>query len=296
MSFFVARIVPNTTFGMLVRWLSGNKLFQFPEEKPWFQLSPEYASAASSQGPVFSPELHPGNVNKDGRHAVFYSDTLSSRPKELRPQITADGTILVGWYDLHDHDNPHCWPSWVKFIVYLQINFYTFIIYMASSIFSVAQREFIDIYDVPPVVGSLGLALVLLGYGLGALLLSPLSEIPAIGRNPPYVISLVIVILVSGLTVTVDNVPGFLVLRFLQGFFGSPGLATGAASLTDITSIVNTPYGLWIWGTCAVAAPAIAPCMAGFSIMANGWRWSMWKIFWGATSCMVLLVCFFSLL
>lgn len=178
-------------------------------------------------------------------------------------------------------------------MVYLQINFYTFIVYMASSIFSAAQQEFMDIYGVPQAVGSLGLALVLLGYGLGALLFSPLSEIPAIGRNPPYIISLTIFILVSGLAVVVENVPGFLVLRFLQGFFGSPCLATGAASLTDVTDLVNIPYGLWIWGTCAVAAPAIAPCVAGFSIMANGWRWSMWEILWGAAPCLILLVCFF---
>lgn len=80
-------------------------------------------------------------------------------------------------------------------------------------------------------------------------------------------------------------------LRFLQGFFGSPCLATGAASLADVTPLIDIPYGLWIWGTCAVAAPAIAPCIAGFSITAENWRWSMWVILWGAAPCFIMMVC-----
>lgn len=287
MAVSMARIVSSTPFGHLVRWLSGNRVFRFPEEMPGFQLSSVYLAAVSSQVSLPAPEMYQGILSRDGQ------GDPESMPEAFCPEITADGTVVVGWYDSHDRDNPHCWPRWVTFMVYVQINFYTFVIYVSSSIFSAAQPEFMDIYGVPQAVGSLGLALVLLGYGLGALLFSPLSEIPAIGRNPPYIISLAIFILVSGLAVAVDNAPGFLVLRFLQGFFGSPCLATGAASLADVTPLIDIPYGLWIWGTCAVAAPAIAPCIAGFSIMAEGWRWSMWVILWGAAPCLILLVCLF---
>lgn len=35
-------------------------------------------------------------------------------------------------------------------------------------------------------------------------------------------------------TALVNNFAGLLVLRFLQGFFGSPCLATGGASLQDL--------------------------------------------------------------
>lgn len=206
------------------------------------------------------------------------------------PEIATSRAVLVTWYDATDPENPHCWPCWIKFIVYFQINFYTLVVYIASSIFSAAQPQFEAIYGLSKAQGSLGLALVLLGYGLGALLLSPLSEIPAIGRNPPYTISLALFLIVSGLAVAVDNAAGFLVLRFLQGFFGSPCLATGAASLTDITDIINIPYGIWIWGTFAVAAPAVAPSIAGFSITAHDWRWSMWVVLWGAAPCLLFLV------
>lgn len=293
MSVSMARIVPSTPFGYLVRWLSGNRLFRFPEETPGFELSPVYLSAIASQVwlPDSDSEMNQVPLGEDGQGRL---NDLESKPGTFYPEITRDGTVFVGWYDTNDQDNPHCWPRWVRFMVYVQINFYTFIIYVSSSIFSAAQPEFMDIYGIPQAVGSLGLALVLLGYGLGALLFSPLSEIPAIGRNPPYIISLAIFILISGLAVVVDNAPGLLVLRFLQGFFGSPCLATGAASLADVTPLIDIPYGLWIWGTCAVAAPAIAPCIAGFSITAENWRWSMWVILWGAAPCFIMMVRIFS--
>lgn len=197
---------------------------------------------------------------------------------------------MVSWYGPHDQYNPQFWPASIKSLIYIQIKFCTFIVYLASSIFSIVEPDFIQAYKVPTAVGSLGLALVLLSYGIGALLLSPLSEILAIGRNPPNIISLTLFIIVSGAATAVDHVPGLLVLRFLQGFLGSPCLATGAASLADITSLINIPCGLWIWGTCAVAAPAIAPSIAGFSVMKNGWKRSMWEILWGAAPCFIMMV------
>jgi DHA1 family multidrug resistance protein-like MFS transporter len=39
-------------------------------------------------------------------------------------------------------------------------------------------------------------------------------------------------------TALVNNLGGFLVLRFLQGFFGSPCLANGGASLQDIVCLI----------------------------------------------------------
>lgn len=275
MTNFTSQLLPSTTFGTLGRWISGGRIFQFPEEKPGYVLPEDYSSMSVSRESV-----------RETQQEIPSKDEHS-----LDTERTTD-MMLVTWYDTADPANPHCWPWWIKSMVYFQINFYTLVVYMASSIFSAAQPEFEAIYGLSKAQGSLGLGLVLLGYGLGALLLSPLSEIPAIGRNPPYTISLALFVLVSGLAVAVDNAAGFLVLRFLQGFFGSPCLATGAASLTDMTDMVNVPYAIWIWGTFAVAAPAVAPCIAGFSITAYDWRWSMWVVLWGAAPCLIFLVCF----
>ena len=129
-------------------------------------------------------------------------------------------------------------------------------------------------------VASLGLSLYVLAYGLGPLLFSPLSEIPSIGRNPPYVTTFAIFVILLVPAALSKNVAGFMVLRFLTGFFGSPCLATGGASLGDMFSIIKLPYVLSLWAFAATCGPALGPLLSGYSVAAMGWRWSMWELLW----------------
>jgi DHA1 family multidrug resistance protein-like MFS transporter len=91
-----------------------------------------------------------------------------------------------------------------------------------------------------------------LGYGLGPLLFSPLSEIPQIGRNIPYATTFFLYTLVSIPLALVRNAPAFMFLRFLQGF------ATGGASLSDVYSDEYLPFGISAWATACFVAPAFA--------------------------------------
>ena len=256
-----------------------------------FSLIPTYLSQKYKKQKAESHTSRVGGiVESDKCDAECESSDQEHPSKWLVPDITTDGTILVGWYSDDDPGNPYNWPRWAKIMVYIQINFYTFVVYMSSAAFTPAEVEFQATYGVPSSVGSLGMALVLLGYGIGPLLFGPLSDKPSIGRNPPYVVSFTVFLIVSVLAAVVNNVPGFLFLRFAQGFFGSPCLATGPASFADITSLINLPSGLWIWGVCAVSAPTVAPTLASLCVTSKAWQWSMWLIVWFAAPCFLLLV------
>jgi DHA1 family multidrug resistance protein-like MFS transporter len=63
------------------------------------------------------------------------------------------------------------------------------------------------------------------------------------------------------------------VSRFLTGFFGSPALATGGASMGDLYEPKYAAYALGIWGVGAVAGPVLGPMLGGFTFSANGWTW-----------------------
>lgn len=78
------------------------------------------------------------------------------------------------------------------------------------------------------------------------MLFSPISEIPHIGRNPPYLYSFILFVAVSIALAFVDNFAGLIVLRFFQGLFGSPCLASGLASIEDVYDYLEAPYG-YIW-------------------------------------------------
>ena len=106
------------------------------------------------------------------------------------------------------------------------------------------------------------------------------SQIPSIGRNPPYMITMAIFVILCVPTALVNNIGGLLVLRFLQGFFGSPCLATGGASLGDMYSLIKLPYVLCIWALAATCGPAMGPVISGFSVPAENWRWSLWEMLW----------------
>ena len=135
-------------------------------------------------------------------------------------------------------------------------------------------------FGVSSQVASLGLSMYVLAYGMGPLLFSPLSEIPSIGRNPPYVATFAIFVILLVPAALSSNVAGFMVLRFLTGFFGSPCLATGGASLGDMFSLIKLPYVLSLWAFAATCGPALGPLLSGYSVAAEGWRWSMWELLW----------------
>ncbi|KAF1981161.1 benomyl/methotrexate resistance protein [Aulographum hederae CBS 113979] len=196
------------------------------------------------------------------------------------PTKTADGTILVDWYTTDDPANPQNWSLKKKIFVACQIYLYTLAVYMGSAIYAPSELGVMERFGVSIQVASLGLSMYVLAYGIGPMLWSPLSELPLIGRNPIYIATYAIFTILLVPTALVDNFAGLVVLRFLAGFFGSPCLATGGASLQDMFSLIKLPYVLSGWAIAATSGPALGPIISGFSVTAENWRWSIWEMLW----------------
>ncbi|CAG8910209.1 unnamed protein product [Penicillium egyptiacum] len=209
-----------------LRAITGNRILLYPEEKPGFALV--------------------ANLEENGRQ-IESDRSLSDSPITLAPtsyfppgansdpaHTHNETRNIVYWYGPDDPSNPRNWSSWKKRLVTFQICLYTFAIYSDSSIYVPAESQIMEYFQVSQTKASLGLALYVLGYGLGPLLFSPLSEVPLYGRNIPYITSFIIFIVLCVPTALVDNYAGLMVLRLLQGFFGSPCLASGGASMGDM--------------------------------------------------------------
>ncbi|KAF4333162.1 cycloheximide resistance [Fusarium beomiforme] len=205
------------------------------------------------------------------------------------PKRTKDGSILVDWYYSDDNENPHNWTNNRRLGVSLIICLYTFVVYTSSAIYTSSTEGVMHAFGVSQLKATLGLSLYVLGYGIGPLVFSPLSEIPRIGRNPVYIVTMFLFVIISIPTALVKNYPGLMVLRFLQGFFGSPCLASGGASLGDIYSLMALPYAMMAWVSAAYCGPALGPLLSGFAVPAKNWRWSLYESIWASAPIFILM-------
>ncbi|KAL9013694.1 MAG: hypothetical protein Q9180_008995, partial [Flavoplaca navasiana] len=149
-----------------------------------------------------------------------------------------------------------------------------------------------SVFNVGEIAASLPLALYVLAYGIGPLLFSPLSELPLVGRNPVYAATFSLFFILSIPTALASNFAGLLVLRFLQGFLGSPCLATGGATMQDMYSMLKVPYAMTFWVSAAYCGPALGPLLSGFAVPVEGWRWSLWEIVWISAPVLILMLLF----
>ena len=116
--------------------------------------------------------LHKVETTKDLERALTAATAKRTATRPIIPTKTADGIILVDWYDTDDQANPQNWSGGKKALVMVQICLYTMSVYMGSSIYTSSEPAIIEIFGVPQSVASLGLALYVLGYGTGPLLFS----------------------------------------------------------------------------------------------------------------------------
>jgi DHA1 family multidrug resistance protein-like MFS transporter len=267
-------VVRDAPFGQLMRLLTRNRVFQHPEEKPDFKLPDAWIEAmnnnnpnttakrtASSSSTVNDKPRTASNATTTGERQEQHQDGISTAPTDLEgsaaletvasipivPKRTKDGIVLVDWYATDDHANPHNWSNRRRLFLATIICAYTFVVYTTSAIYTPSEQAISDKFGVSAIKASLGLSIYVLGYGIGPLLFSPLSEIPRIGRSPVYIITMFLFVIISIPTALVDNYPGLMVLRFLQGFFGSPCLASGGASMGDMYSMLYLPFAMIAW-------------------------------------------------
>lgn len=270
------RIIHESPAGQLIRILSGKRFFKYPEEEPDFQLPPQYVEAMNPS--VVERKSRPASsaststtespTDIEGRDAPetdaaardhqlekletapvetkHHDDHVMQRTKSIpiAPVKTNEGIILVDFYATDDPSNPQNWSPGTKLWVAVVICLYTFVVYCGSAIYVSSSEGVMRRFGVNHIEASLPLALYVLSYGIGPIVFAPLSEIPSVGRSPVYAVTMALFVLFSFGPPLVQTFGGLLVFRFLQGFFGSPCLATGGASLQDIFSLLYLPYAL----------------------------------------------------
>lgn len=239
------------------------------------------------------------DVKNQNVHEIVKSDSNVDSEKQSISTSDASSTnqnfdpFLVSWNGSDDPDLPLNWSIPRKAFLIFEIMLLTCITYMGSSIYTPGQQEIQEEFKVGHVTATLNLSLYVLGYGLGPVVFSPLSEIAKIGRQQIYIITLFFFTIFQIGCATVHNVGGLIVMRFITGILCSPSLATGGASISDLVSPEILPALLGLWAIGAVAAPVVAPLLGAAMTVAKGWRWIFWLLLWICAASLILFLFFF---
>lgn len=258
----------------------------------------EVASAVSDENEVvpFREEDQTHNNSNRSRsnsrhslHSNFDLDTFKHEMEQVVPALSnrskregldagSADPFLVDWNGPDDPENPINWSRGKKIAIVLQVMFLTCVTYMGSSIYTPGQLQIQEEFGVGHVVATLNLSLFVLGYGLGPIIFSPLSEQAKIGRLYLYMGTLTLFVILQIPAALTRNIGGLIVTRFITGILCSPSISTGGATLGDFVQPHLMPYLIGCWAMGAVSAPAFAPLLGAAMVVAKNWRYTFWLL------------------
>jgi len=194
--------------------------------------------------------------------------------KEEKPQ--RDTVFVVGYESEKDTMNPHNWPYGIRIFATILIASVGFIVGFASSIDSAAITQAAEEFGVSEVAESLATGLFLVGFGFGALFAGPISE--TVGRNPVYIVTMILYMIWIMASALAPNLASQLVFRFLAGFFGSTPLTCAGGSISDLWDPMERVYAFPVFANAAFMGPIFGPVVGGFIGQSSlvSWRWCEW--------------------
>ena len=140
---------------------------------------------------------------------------------------------IVSWDGDDDPRNPMNWTSKAKIINCGAIIFLTLLTPLASSMFAPGVPDVLrEFKETSVTLAAFVVSVFLLGFAVGPLLISPLSEI--YGRRPVYIVCNVGFIIFTVACAVAHSMPQLIVFRFLAGCFGVCPVTLGGASIADM--------------------------------------------------------------
>lgn len=98
--------------------------------------------------------------------------------------------------------------------------------------------------------------------------LSPLSNLPSIGRTPVYILGSLTFCLFNIGTALAKNLHTILILRFFGGLVGSAPISVGGATLMEIYEPNQIPYAIALYAVSGICGPILGPvCYIAFELL-----------------------------
>ncbi|RJE26818.1 resistance protein [Aspergillus sclerotialis] len=205
----------------------------------------------------------------------------------------SDQFTVVQFIGPDDPEAPRNWPVLTKSFATFGVMLLNFSFYAASAIYTPSIPWVKETFGATDAEGTLGLSLFVIAYGIGPLVLSPLSNLPSIGRTPVYFFGCLTFCLFNIGTALAKNLHTILILRFFGGLVGSAPISVGGASLMEIHKPSQVPYAIAFYAVSGVCGPILGPILGTLVVQRwQDWSATLWLLS-GITALTTLYVFFF---
>ncbi|KAF4973877.1 hypothetical protein FZEAL_9166 [Fusarium zealandicum] len=221
------------------------------------------------------------------RLSLAKNKTRERLPPPIHPVTNLEDGI-VGWESQHDPQHPLNFSKSRKWFITALLSAITFMTPFASSILAPTISYVSETYGESDMTKSaMPVSIFLLGYAVGPLFLSPLSEIYGrhiiiTGANAFFCAWLV----GCALAPSLDTLIFF---RFMCGLGGSASQTVGGAIVADLFPVSERGRAMTIWMLGTMIGPSTGPVVGGFVADTIGWRWVNWITFIPATIAVVAM-------
>ncbi|QIW99200.1 hypothetical protein AMS68_004718 [Peltaster fructicola] len=183
---------------------------------------------------------------------------------------TEKDPYVVTWID-NDPRNPMTYSPATKWSITLLVGFATLAVAFVSSAFSGGVESIIAEFQCSEEVVTLGLSLFVLGFAVGPLLWSSMSEV--FGRQILFTGTYLALTAFNAGAAGSQNIQTLIILRFFAGAFGSSPLTNSGGVIADMFASKQRGLAMAIFAAAPFLGPVIGPIVGGFVGETVGWRW-----------------------
>ena len=182
------------------------------------------------------------------QHDVENARQLRCLSKQQTRTIGDRVVLVVDWDGPADPFAPRNWAFVKKLKALLIVSSIAFLVGAIAPIDSPVMMEAAEEFHVSLVAESLSQGVFLAGFGVGAMLVGPFSEV--LGRTFAYIVPLLLFCIWVMASALAPNFGAEITFRFLAGFCGATPLVVAGGSLSDMFTPLEKTYWFPIFAFC----------------------------------------------
>ncbi|KAJ5467886.1 hypothetical protein N7475_005638 [Penicillium sp. IBT 31633x] len=195
--------------------------------------------------------------------------------KEYPPLLPDSEDYVVEFDGANDPLHPYNWSMTRRITLVCLLCYGTFAGSFTSAVFSAAIPGVSEEFNISAEVGSLGVALYVLGFAAGPTIWAPASEL--IGRRWPLSIGILGCGIFTIACAVAKDIQTIMVCRFFAGLFSASPISLVPAVFSDLFNNAQRGVIMSIFCMAVFIGPFAAPFVGGFiAESALGWRWTMY--------------------